>query len=226
MQLRKKEVILDATGARKIVVSEAGWDYTFRFDATDKEIQQKLRDPNHNDVFKFFCTNYYSLIASCAEGEVPTAEEAFALPRLYLDNWYLTVWELNEEIIGSPCIKELESEKVTFKDGEYLYVFRSSGLPSFVLKMVELETYAVQHPVENDPQGQMFCSIFYPKMAGACNGSVVPNALTVRNWPRSEIAKWLDASRRLNPEWYAVSEETQKEKVSQTKKKARKRSAG
>lgn len=238
MQLRQKEVILDTSGTRKITVVEAGWDYSFRYSELEKALEKYLSseenlanyfpDASTAETFKFFCKNYYPFMASCViEGEVPAPEEAFALPRMYLDNWYLTVWELNEDIIGSPCPKTIEHEEVFFRDGSKLIVWEAKGLPSFLLKLVELEEYASQHPLEGDPQGQIFASLFYPKMAASCNGhGEVPDSVTVRNWPRSEIQKWMEASRRLNPEWYAVKE-AEEERVSQErKKKVRKRSAG
>jgi hypothetical protein len=226
MQLRTKEVVLGDDW--KIVVSEAGWEYSFRFTEAEKELEPKLSDPNHNEVFKFFCRNYYSLLTSCiVDGKVPTPEEAFALPRLHLDNWYWTVWQLNEDLMGTPCPKTTEHEEVTFRDGSSVVVWQSHGLPSFVLKLVELEQEALQHPLENDPKGQMFVSLFYPKLAASCNGSgSVPDSLSVRNWPRSEINKWMEASRRQNPSWFEVSEEEKVEVEQANKKKARKRSAG
>lgn len=220
MELKQKEVVLGRDG-RTILVSEAGWDYTFRLDEIEKLVAEQVKDSQDN-TFKFFCNNYYPLMASCVVGEPPSAQEVYDLPRLYMDNWYLVVWELNEDIIGKPVFKQLESEEVKFRDGSSVYVYSANGLPSFVLKLVELENYALEHPFEKDPQGQMFHSVFYPKMVASCNGSDVPDALAVRNWPRSEISKWLDASRRRNPEWFVTSEPSEPEK----KKKERKRSAG
>jgi len=224
MQLRKLDVVL---GDKKIAVQEADWNYSFRFSELERELVPLLKDPNHSETFKFFCRNYYSLMASCVVGVSPTPQEAFGLPSLYLDNWYFAVWETNEDLIGSPCPSATEHEEVTFRDGSSLIIWQSHGLPSFVLKLVELENEAVQNPLEDDPQGQMFVSLFYPKMAASCNGSTdVPDALTVRNWPRSEIQKWMDASRRLNPNWYAVTQEEKEKVVAGKKKKVRKRSGG
>jgi hypothetical protein len=232
MQLLQKEVILSEGGEKKILVSEAGWDYTFRFSEIEKTLEVYLADSNYNDTFKYFCKNYYSLMASCVvEGDLPTPQEAYALPRLYLDNWYLTVWELNEEIMGIPCPKDIQHEEINFRDGSKVYVWESHGLPSFVLKLVELENEAFAHPLEDDPQGQLFVSLFYPKMAASCNGSSdVPEATAVRSWPRGEINKWLEASRRLNPDWFKVvteiTPEAKEEVVKEKAKKARKRSGG
>ena len=225
MQLKQKEVLLSGNGSRKIVVCEAGWDYSFRFTEVEKSLEKFLKDPNHNETFKFFCKNFYALMASCVvEGEVPTPEEAFALPRLYLDNWYLTFWELNEDIVGKPYPKTIEHEEVKFRDGSSLVVWQAQGLPSFVLKLIEYESKALANPLSDDPQGQVFCSLFYPKMAASCNGATdIPSAEEVRMWPRSEISAWMSASRRMNPDWYLVTEAEKQEEAKQNKKKSRKR---
>lgn len=223
MQLRKKEVPVGENG-RTLLVAEAGWDYTFRFKEIDDGLLPKLEDPNHNSIFKFFLSNYYALLAACVESDVPAPEEAFTFPRKSLDDWYWAVWELNEDIIGSPCPTETASEEVVFRDNSKLTVYESHGLPSFVLRLIELEEQAVQHPMQDDPQGQLFQSMFYPKMAASCNGSNVPDAITVRHWPQSEISKWMEASRRVNPDWYLVVEP--EVKATERKKKARRPSGG
>jgi hypothetical protein len=223
MQLRRKEVVLGET--ERIVVCEAGWDYSFRFTENEKELEPLLADPASSETFKYFCRNYYSLMASCVvEGNTPTPQEAFALSRLHLDNWYFTVWELNEDIIGSPCPKATEHEEVEFRDGSSVTVWQSHGVPSFVLKLIEIEDYATKNPLEGDPAGQVFYSMFYPKLAASCNGSSnIPDGREVRNWPRGEIQKWLEASRRLNPDWFVITEKQQEETAQSKKKKVRKR---
>jgi len=222
MQIRQKDVIISADG-EKITVAEAGWDYSFKFTELEKELLPKLQDSDQSETFKFFLNNYYSLMASCVVGDVPSAEEAFRMPRTYLDNWYLAVWELNEDIIGKPYVKTLESEEVTFRDGNTIHIFKAEGLPSFIIKLVELEEYANKHPIEDDPQGQLFQLMFYPKMAAACNGSTIPSAEEARSWPRAELNKWMSASRRMNSEWYVTAqpeiEETNKKKERKGKKK-------
>lgn len=215
MQINQKDVIINTKGD-KITIVEAGWDYSFRFNELDKSLEPKLLDPDLDETFKFFLSNYYALIASCVVGEPPSAEEAFGMPREYLDNWYLTVWELNEDIIGRPYVRNLENEEVEFRDGNTIHIFRADGLPSFILKLIDLEAYARENPIEDDPQGQLFQLMFYPKMAAGCNGSALPSAAEARTWPRAELNKWLEASRRMNPEWYIT---VQPEEVSAEEKK-------
>lgn len=229
MQLKQKEVLLDKSGNRKILVSEAGWDYSFRFSELEKAIEALLeKNPEQDKTFQFFCQNFYPLMASCVVGgDLPSPEEAFMLGRTFLDNWYLSFWELNEDIVGVPYVKEIRHEVVTFRDGTSLTIWESHGLPSFVLKLVQYENEALDHPVTDDPQGQMFYTLFYPKMAASCNGSSnIPDPFEVRNWARTEINKWLEASRRMNPQWYVITEEQKQEAAQEKRKKVRRRSAG
>jgi len=224
MQLLRREVYLDRERKNMLLVSEAGWDYSFRFTEIEKEIAPLSEDPGLPQAFKFFCRNYYPLLASCVvEGAIPSPQEAFDLPRDVLDDWYYSVWKLNPDIISEKFTLKEQCEEVVFRDGTKVTVYKAAGVPSFLLKLIELEEEAVQHPLEDDPQGQMFISLFYPKMAAACNGSKVPDARTVRGWPRGEIAKWMDASRRLNPDWFLVTEEEQKIESKERTKKVRKR---
>jgi len=225
MDLKKKEVFL-GKGKPVTLVSESGWDYTFRFSEIEKTFQKMFEQEGYDKLFKFFCENYYSLMAACSSGYVPEPEEAFSLPRLYLDNWYLTVWEMNEEIIGKPYLKSLEHEEVVFRDRSSVFVWAANGMPSFILRLAELEFYAEEHPFEDDPKGQVFQSSFYPKMAACCNGSDPPEAAEVRSWPRSEIYKWMEASRRLNPDWYITVEKKAEEAEVKKQKKTKKRSRG
>jgi hypothetical protein len=228
MRLKTKEVLLDASGSKKIVVTEAGWDYSFRFSETEKAIATYLTDNNYNKTFKFFCQNLYPMLASgVVRGEVPSPPEAFAMEGMYLNNWYLSFWELNEDIIGRPYTKTINHEQVVFKDGTSVVVWEAQGLPSFTLKLIELEYAATDHPLEDDPEGQLFVSLYYPKMAASCNGSRdIPDAMTVRNWPRTEINKWIAASQKMNPDWWLLAEEQKQEAAQQKRKKPRRRSGG
>lgn len=227
MEIRQKEIFLEGLDTT-IVVQEADWNYLFRYNEIEKELESIIKDPAQSEPFKFFCRNYYSLMASCVVGKVPTPEEAFSIPRSSLDMWYLAVWELNEDLMGVYEVENIGvTEEVIFRDDSSLTVHKSNGLPSFVIKLFELEQKAISEPIEGDPQGQMFLSFFYPKMAASCNGSEsVPSGSEVRRWPRSEIEKWLNASRRVNPEWFVISEEEKLEATNKKEKKARKRSGG
>lgn len=219
IELTKEEITI---GDKLITIIEADWDFTFRFSLLDKQMAEREKEtPSEDKTFAFFCLNYYPLMASCVLGDPPTAEEAYALPRGELDKWYLALWRLNVDIVKSPAPAALEKEKVTFRDGSEIVVYANHGLPSFSLKLHEYETYAQDHIIEGDAQGQIFSLMFYPKLAASCNGSSPPPVDDVRKWPRSEIMKWMEVTQRLNPEWFATPEE-QKKTGDEKRKKVKK----
>ena len=204
-------------GNRTIIISEADWDFTSRFTSIDSKIEELIKD-EHDETFKFFCRNYYPLMAACVFENTPTAKEAYEMSRKRLDDWYIAVWELNPDIIDRPFKSKFEFEDVSFRDGSTVRVYATYGLPSFALKLNELEVYAQKNIIKDDPQGQLFQLIFYPKLAAACNGSVIPNANDVRRWPRSEITKWMVASQKMNPDWYTTPESVDADKDKKEKK--------
>src|SRR5688572_21206374 len=93
IDLRKKTISL--TEGKTVTIVESGWDFSFRFDELDKAME-KLE--TEDKVFKFFCVNYYPMLASCVEGDVPSAQEAYKLPHEVLDEWYTTNWKLNPDL--------------------------------------------------------------------------------------------------------------------------------
>lgn len=223
IDLRKKTLSL--TEGKTITVIESGWDFGFRFDELDKEMQNLETD---DKVFKFFCVNYYPMLASCVEGDVPSPQEAFALPYEKLDEWYITIWKLNPDLYPEEYHKP-KQETVELRDGFSITMEESLGRPSFMIRFYQLELYANEHPFENDERGQVFQSVFYPKLAACCITNSLPPAEEVRHYPRVEINKWMTVSRALNSDWYASPEEKaeQKVEVSQKKKKGnRKPSSG
>ena len=223
IDLRKERITL-AEG-KTITITESGWDFSFRFDELEKAMQ-KLE--TKDKVFKFFCVNYYPLLASCVEGNLPTPQEAFALPREILDQWHLAVWKLNPDLYADE-LHEPKREQVKFRDGFKITLEESIGRPSFLLRFYELELQAEEHPLQDDERGQVFQLIFYPKLAACCITNSLPPAEVVRHWPRTEINHWMTASRELNPDWYATPEEKVEQKIQTTEKKkkvSRKRSHG
>ena len=220
----KKETISLGEG-KTIIVTESGWDFSFRFDELEKEVQKIETD---NKVFKFFCVNYYPLLASCVEGNPLSAQEAFALSRETLDQWHIAVWKLNPDLYSDE-LHEARSEQVEFRDGFKITLEEGLGRPSFLLRFYELELQAEENPLTDDERGQVFQLIFYPKLAACCITNSLPPAEVVRSWPRTEINRWMTASRELNPDWYASPEEKVEQKIQTTEKKkkvSRKHSRG
>jgi len=213
IDLRKETISLKE--GKTLTIMESGWDFSFRFDELEKEMQKV---DTRDKVFKFFCVNYYPLLASCVEGILPSPQEAFALPREILDKWHLTTWKLNPDLYADELHKPMR-EEIEFRDGLKVTMEESLGRPSFVIRFYELELYAEEHPMENDERGQVFQLIFYPKLAASCVTNILPSAEEVRHWPRTEINRWMEISRRLNSDWYATPEEKVEQRVVTSEKK-------
>lgn len=214
IDLRKKTISLGE--GKKITVTESGWDFSFRYDELDKTMQALETE---DKVFKFFCVNYYPMLASSVEGDIPSAEEAFSLPYETLDEWYMAAWKLNPDLYPGELHKP-KQETIELRNGFKITMEESLGRPSFMIRFYALELLAEEHPFTDDERGQVFQLIFYPKLAACCVSNSLPPASEVRHYPRTEINKWMAASRALNPEWYASPEEKVEQQVeSQQKKK-------
>jgi hypothetical protein len=175
-----------------------------------------------------FRASMYPTLAATAVGDVPDVLAAYALPRAELDAWWLDVWELNRDWFDQPVNRaEPATEVVTFRDGSSLTVCDSRDLPSFILRLIELEDQAEKNP-SPDEDTQVFRLYVYPKMAACVISDNVPGAEEVFHWPSSERMKWYDAARRMNWRWFksldAASEAAQSAlEEKQTKKKERSR---
>ncbi|MEO6565201.1 MAG: hypothetical protein ABIO63_04135 [Casimicrobiaceae bacterium] len=223
IDLKKKTISL--TEGKTVMVAESGWDFSFRFDELDKEMEKLETD---DKVFKFFCVNFYPMLASCVEGFTPSAQEAYELPREVLDEWYVTNWKLNPDLYPEEFHDPIQ-KIVELRDGLKITMEESLGRPSFMIQFYKLELQAEEHSFTEDERGQIFQLIFYPKLAACCITDNLPSAEEVRHYPRVEINKLMEASRTLNPDWYASPEEKVevKSQVEQSKKKGnRKRSNG
>jgi len=181
-----------------------------------------------SSTLEYFQKNFYPLLASVAEGDVPNAEAAFDLPRDVLDIWYLAVWQMNPDWFNYEFTNETRTKVIEFRDGTQVVMTQTRNLPSFMLRLYDLELEAVLNP-DPDPEAQLFNTVFYPKMA-ACTVGEIPTREDARRWPMSEVNKWYEAAQEIEPDWFAalegVSEEVAKEKAKQEKKKAKLKPGG
>jgi hypothetical protein len=218
-----------------ITVSEATWSSEFirsqlveeakKIEEQQKKAKEVGQIQEIDKTLGYFRSELYPLMACCVAGQVPSAEEAYALPRTKLDEWYLAVWRLNPDMF-TLGYHEGSSEVVQFRDDTTITIYENRGLPSFLLRLFELEQHALDHPLE-DTQAQVFQSSFYPKMAGCVNGSKIPDVQTALTWPQSELNKWFTAARRLNGDWFTALDQASQAAADETRtKKKGKRSAG
>jgi hypothetical protein len=176
-----------------------------------------------------FRKNIFPILAATAQGDMPDVMAAYALPRAELDAWWLDVWLLNADWIDIPFEKEAITEVVEFRDGSSLTLAEARGLPSFILRWVELEDQAVKNPSE-DKDFQAFRTYVYPRMAACVIEGNVPPADEVWRWPTVERLKWYNGARRTNSDWFlpleGEAEQALKEKEKEQKKKGARKPAG
>lgn len=206
---------LEFSGSRKITVSENDFDITRRLNRLTKEAREMVsEDAEHErSAWLYFQRDLYPILVAPASGDVPTLQEAFGMPRDELDLWYLAVWRLNPEWFTRSFEEESKTETVTFRDGSKVKLVEECGLPSIVLRLLELEDDALLDP-SDDADQQIFRLSFYPKMVACVADGDIPSADELRKWPSTESNKWYEAAKRVNPDWFlsldAISEEAQR----------------
>ena len=180
-------------------------------------------------AFAYFRKSIYPILAATATGDVPDVMAAYALPRPDLDSWWLDVWELNPDWFDKPLQQIAATEQVTFRDGSSLTISESRDLPSFVLRLIQLEDEAEKNP-STDEDTQVFRLGIYPKLAAGVIEGDLPPADQVMHWPSVERMKWYEAARRKNSDWFlpleVEAEQALREQQKQEKKKGVKKPAG
>lgn len=197
------------SNGREITVSENDWDMSRSLNRLTKEAEQSVNGGTSG--MDYFRRHFYPMLSAVSSGDVPTVEEAYALPRAELDAWYMAVWRMNPDWFSETPPDNFSVESVTLRDGSILEIVEAKGRPSFVIRLAELEEYALLYPYD-EADAQIFMSVFYPKMAASIVGEP-PAEDDMRHWPSSEINKVYEAAKRANPEWFfaldAVSEQAQ-----------------
>jgi hypothetical protein len=209
------------TDGREIVVQEANWDIA----ATRDQIREtaladkaKLNGSGDPELL-YFHEVYYSYLASCSTGNVPDLHAAFGLAPVDLDGWYQVVMDVNPRWFT--VTDQSIQEPIEFQDGLTLIIV-SAYRPSAVMKRLHLELEA-----ERADPGHLdvFAWYIYPRLAGCTEGDL-PAASELRTqWPETEIYKWTDAARRINPHWFGSPQDAesrlQAETLTAEKKSAR-----
>jgi hypothetical protein len=206
------------------VVSEADFDISRRLKRLNEDAV-KSSSEGEPGALTYFRRNIYPVLAAPASGVVPDVMAAYSLPRDELDVWWLAVWKLNPEWFDRPFDQESKTWTIGFRDGSKITIIEDADMPSIVLRLLELEDEALEHPVD-DPDTQIFRLSFYPKMAACVIEGDVPPADVLRKWPSSEINRWYEGVRKINPQWFlaldAISEEAQRAAAEREKEKKKK----
>lgn len=216
---------------RKVEVFESTWESSTlrsRITETARANQARLNGSGDPD-FLFFIEEFYSYMASCTSGDVPSPEEAYTLPDTDLDGWLLAVIEVNPESFIK--IDRTARGEVTFRDGTRFEIV-SSYLPSVSIKRKRLETEGLKkEPDPNNPKDVL--SVYLYPILAACSIGEIPSPDEIRQgWPEMELYKWRDAIEEINPHLFGSTVEAgerslQEEKALEKKKeRPRRRSRG
>lgn len=210
---------------RKIEVTESTWESSSVRSMIEEQAQRDRARLNGSgdSVFLYFMEAFYSYLASVSSGEVPSPEDAIALPDEDLDGWFLSVVSVNPE--GFVKVDRADTGEITFRDGS-TYTIISSYLPSVTLRRARLEAEALKREADPEHPRDVFAVYLYPVLASCTIGEVpLPPPDEIRSgWPEMEIYKWRDAVEAVNPHLFGSDEKrTVQEEKELTKKKERPR---
>lgn len=220
MEITRKSFTFE--DGREITVSESTWEAS----AARARIEEQARadrtrlNGSGDSVFLFFLETFYSYLASCSSGPIPSPEEAFRISETDLDQWYETVVSVNPENFIK--VDRAARGSVTFRDGSGLEIV-SSFLPSSVMRRVRLEDEALRLEEDKENPKDVFRVYLYPVL-GSCSRGDLPSAQEVKsNWPEVEIYKWRDAVSEVNPHLFGSTEEIEKRTAQESKTLEKKR---
>lgn len=199
--MKRVELPFKFSDGREIRVSESLWEMA----NTRSSLEEVARadrarlNGSGDPILLFFKENYYSALFSCSIGEIPSAEEALALPAQDLDRWFQTLIEANPtEYLP---VDRSASAEVVFRDGSSFRII-SSYLPSVTLKRVRLEAEALAREEDQAKPKDIFAVYLYPMLASCSIGDIPSAEEVLREWPTAEIFKWRDAVKEVNPQWF------------------------
>jgi hypothetical protein len=92
----------------------------------------------------------------------------------------------------------LNREKVKFRDGSHVIVYEENQMMADYITALEEAAENYPHP---DIPRQLFRKWYYSKLI-ACSVGDVPTDEQARAMPSIELNKWIDAVRKVNPNWF------------------------
>jgi len=205
MPIRRRQRTFQLSQGSKLVVWESSWDISMARTAMEEEARNQKAKLNGqgNPELSYFHEMIYAPLAACSTGDVPTVEQAFQLAAADLDDWFEGAREVNGEWFDST---KAEPETVEFRDGSKITIV-PAYTPSVLMKLHRLESEAEKGPPADSVSAETFRLLYYPRLA-ACSIGDVPTREEARSeWPTSELDKWYQATRRVNPRLFLPLEE-------------------
>lgn len=204
MSIRRRSKSITVNGLI-LTVWESSWDSSMAMSAIEAEARTAREKANGtgDPEFFYFWEKIYPTLAALSTGDVPSPEEAFKMDPYELDHWFEAAREVDPALLGDQVI---EPEVVTFRDGSSITVL-PDYLPSVLMRLHRLESEVEAGTPMNDVSAETFRILFYPRLA-ACSTGDVPGMDEARSeWPTSELDKWYNAARRVNPTLFLPLEE-------------------
>lgn len=223
MERARKTIKL--SDGREITVEESTWETASKRSAMEERTRAEKSKLNGSGdaILFYFVETYYSYMSSCSTGSFPDPLESLSLPDEDLDRWYEAVIEVNPEAF-LPVDRSREGE-VVFRDGSSFRIVSSYRL-SVSMKRARLEEEALRKEEDRNNPKDVFSVVLYPILA-SCSIGDVPDPETIRRtWPETEIYKWRDAVKEVNPQWFMSDEQLleQAQAVEKKRPKSRERS--
>lgn len=199
MTLQRRQKALPLSTGVVLTVWESSWETSMVRSAMEADARKRKGEPEQ----LYFHEKIYAPLAACSTGEIPSVEQAFQLPAEDLNAWFEAAREVDPE---SYTDERSEPETVTFRDGSTLTVW-PAYLPSVLMKLHRLDAEASQGPADEAVTAVTFRVLYYPKLA-ACSTGDVPTLEQARcEWPVSELDRWYQTARRVNPQLFLPLEE-------------------
>lgn len=214
MAIQRRQKPLTLSQGQALVVWEPNWENAMARSAIETEARKADGTPE----LLYFQEFIYAPLAACSSGDVPTVEQAFQLPAEDLDAWFEAARDLDPE---SYTGEHVEPETVVFRDGSTITVL-PAYLPSVLRKQHRLESEAGMVPEDEPVTTVTFRVLYYPKLAGCSTGDVPTLEQARLEWPASELDRWYQAVKRVNPQIFLPLEELalqNKAKAEQAQKK-------
>lgn len=223
--MKLAEKIIELKDGRKIRVSEASFDMGIAQGRMQEEARaDRARLNGSGDpVQLFFLESYYAALRSCSLGEdIPSLGEALEMDPEDLDRWHLSLIEVNP--LDYIPVDRLAEGRIEFRDGSSFRI-RSGYLPSVQLRRARLEAEALAREEDKEEPKDIFAVYLYPLLASCSHGEGdLPGAEELRkSWPQSEIYRWRDAVKEVNPQWFGEAGEPAPEPEAIQKKKGKSR---
>lgn len=117
---------------------------------------------------------------------------------------------------------ECLTEKVTLRDGTSLVVSEENWLTG--VKLLRLQKAADDAAEKHSELEREYFRVYtYPKLCAAIIEGEPPTESESIMMPASELGKWYDAVKKLNPHWFPESNDEKSDESKEKKVKPRKR---